>query len=339
MGKLSENFYYQQFENFNPLIIGGLTEISKLVAGHFYNYGYQEIQEKFLKEDYIVLEGINNFEQANLNNAITHIAYGVSEGLIDYKDLSKKFNGFIPLFGLKDMEEACIKMIKESGLDEELQEKIIEGVQDFKIEFSFTEEIVRIYEDFYQLKSLIPFVKDISIEKELRLTELRKCYDKLQKSIEKNVEILKSEKALKHHVKCATIINEKLEGFKGFLEEELIVYLETLNNEISEPNKFVLFSKPHSEIFLRVEFFKSFQEYIKNGVLDSYPELSYLFQRMKKEKMLHSISHLGFNNYLKYSNFVQLEVHRKIFEEGSFRTLDKSETPARRDKFNKIFKL
>jgi hypothetical protein len=336
--QLSNNLNYKFFLKEESYIIGGLNEISRFIANLYNCFKVDLIHQQFLKTDTIVLDNINDFHVHSLDNILKHIGYSVTEEF-EHNAIDKQLNGFFPYFDNNTVEEACEIFVKKSKLDEYTKESIIDSLRNFKIEIEISSEIHLLYDDLSNLNYFIPFIQDISLEKEIRLTKLRIYYTKLIEAIDKNKEIISSNKSKVNHKVCANIINNKLEDFKYNIETNLIEYLNDLNSKESSPSNFELFDSPNKDIFIKLNTYESFLHYIENFIVEPYADISYLFQRLKHKKLIYNIKHLEFNNYLKKQGLISLKVYEDIDGKGAFRSLTKSTSNARENNFNKTFRI
>ncbi|TXD49200.1 hypothetical protein [Polaribacter sp. IC073] len=93
--------------------------------------------------------------------------------------------------------------------------------------------------------------------------------------------------------------------------------------------------KRHSDYF-KDNFYISFKIYTEKHIIEQYVDYSYLFQRMKFEKMIYEIKHKEFAKWLLENKFINEKTMEKINESG-FRSLNKSESGQRMNNFNNLF--
>lgn len=79
-----------------------------------------------------------------------------------------------------------------------------------------------------------------------------------------------------------------------------------------------------------------FLTYCDNFIFDAYMDFSYLFQRLKEEKLIHKVSHKDFAKYLLEIQKINEPDYQRIFENG-FETIKNSGKTDRILQFNKIF--
>ncbi|MDF0719189.1 hypothetical protein P0M11_04160 [Kaistella sp. PBT33-4] len=102
------------------------------------------------------------------------------------------------------------------------------------------------------------------------------------------------------------------------------------------------FANSHQEgliVFTSDVFYAPFEKYMASNIIDPYVDISYLFQRMKEEGIIHNVPHLKFAQWLYEMNYINTKVLQKIEEERGFRTLRKCTTAARENNFNNLFAI
>ena len=92
-----------------------------------------------------------------------------------------------------------------------------------------------------------------------------------------------------------------------------------------------------STIFTSETYFPPFEKYIRTHIVEEYADLSYFYQRMLNERMIHRVPHLQFAQWLHDMNYITLSALQKIVEERGFRSFAKSTTPTRENNFNILF--
>lgn len=263
---LDNNSNFRRFKKGENLLIGGLSEISKLIANQNNYFKVEKLKEQFLCGDEIVFDDINDFDPKGYHEMVLHTIYLTFEEY-EHGFYKKKLSGGINFF-TPDKKGAFIEYIYNSDLDEIDKESVISNLNKFKIEFYASEEIRLLYEDISDLMQFIPFIQDISIEKELRLTKLRECYTKLNSAVERNHEVLNSNTSKKHQELCVELINDKLGSFKQSIDKDLLDYLSSadLLNEkkiILEKNKYPKKKSIHS-FFINLNDKEQFLEELRN---------------------------------------------------------------------------
>lgn len=89
--------------------------------------------------------------------------------------------------------------------------------------------------------------------------------------------------------------------------------------------------------FINAKVFDFFLIYIKKHILEPYADYSYLFQRIKREKLIVAIKHITFMNWLKDSNYIKEKTFVYFFIQGVFRTETKSSSKDRINNYNNLF--
>ena len=292
---LDNNSNFRRFKKGENLLIGGLSEISKLIANQNNYFKVEKLKEQFLCGDEIVFDDINDFDPKGYHEMVLHTIYLTFEEY-EHGFYKKKLSGGINFF-TPDKKGAFIEYIYNSDLDEIDKESVISNLNKFKIEFYASEEIRLLYEDISDLMQFIPFIQDISIEKELRLTKLRECYLKLNSAIERNNEVLNSNTSKKHQELCVGLINDKLGSFKQSIDKDLLDYLSSadLLNEkkiILEKNKYpkIFNSDLGYNLFLRL-----LNNYKKENIFLS--NFSFIYYAMRNDNFIHS-SHKNYISFL-----------------------------------------
>ncbi|MCM8568877.1 hypothetical protein NE848_05780 [Gramella jeungdoensis] len=90
--------------------------------------------------------------------------------------------------------------------------------------------------------------------------------------------------------------------------------------------------------FVNETSFQQFQEY-QQHIIDPYLDHSYLFQRLKKEKLIQHLRHMDFMKFLKDNNYISEKTFDVFVEKGNFYSLDKCGAVHRENNFNNIFKI
>jgi len=94
-----------------------------------------------------------------------------------------------------------------------------------------------------------------------------------------------------------------------------------------------------SSIFKSQEASNLFYEYIQEYCIDAYTvytDVSFIFQQMKEDKLLHNIPHKEFMSWLKQEKHIEEKDYDKMFEQGSFKTRDKSFSHQRNNHYSKL---
>lgn len=91
--------------------------------------------------------------------------------------------------------------------------------------------------------------------------------------------------------------------------------------------------------FYEVEIYSKFKTYLQLNIIEPYNDISYLYQRLKKEKLIHYIKQIDFINWLYKKELITSSIHKNFIDKGQLYSLGKSETPERKNKFDNHFNL
>lgn len=90
--------------------------------------------------------------------------------------------------------------------------------------------------------------------------------------------------------------------------------------------------------FFHKDVFNCFELYInRNHIVEPYIDYSYLFQRLKKEKLILDIKHFPFMEWLKEKGYIKELLFEEFLKKESFRSLKKSFSIQRENNFNTVF--
>jgi hypothetical protein len=110
--------------------------------------------------------------------------------------------------------------------------------------------------------------------------------------------------------------------------------IKALNRLLNNPNNDFnhrIFKKEHTLI--------AFNKYCDRHIIDPYPDYSYLFQRLKHEKLIYHIKHFDFMTWLNDEGYISSKYFDIFINNESFRSLSKSYSKDRYNNFNFIFNL
>jgi hypothetical protein len=93
------------------------------------------------------------------------------------------------------------------------------------------------------------------------------------------------------------------------------------------------------DIFKSIEVYNSFKDYTSKFIIDPYNDLSYLFQRMLHEKLIHKKTHFEYFDWLKNNKFINDKDYDKFYVKSCFVSFNKSTSANRENNFNVIFSL
>lgn len=104
--------------------------------------------------------------------------------------------------------------------------------------------------------------------------------------------------------------------------------IDSLYLKKDENYKHLIFIEPKAEnIFL---------QYRNQYIIDTYTDFSFIFQQMKKDKLIHSITHLDFAKWLNDSDFIKNKDYDKIISNKGFKSLNKSTSTIRYNNYINI---
>lgn len=119
--------------------------------------------------------------------------------------------------------------------------------------------------------------------------------------------------------------------------KDLIIFLKF---SLSNNNPYNTKNQVWYNYFKTESLFNKFIQYIKVGnIIEPLADMSFLYQKMKYDGYLEeNVSHIPFADWLFKNEFITKSVHDKIFKNGGFRSLDKSKSNERINKYNIYFK-
>lgn len=149
---------------------------------------------------------------------------------------------------------------------------------------------------------------------------------------------------------------EKPFGLKSFRRMENAVFdclrtqiINEMIKDLKDPNRILDTSKKNFKPFRTIERFNQFKTYIEKhinlkptseqDIRNSYTELSFLFQMLKKNSFIEYTKHLDFTDWMFANDFMNVELYRKIFDLGTFKALGKSSPKSKIPIFNIVFEL
>lgn len=148
----------------------------------------------------------------------------------------------------------------------------------------------------------------------------------------------KRENDLQNAIKSMSRIDYE-NGTKFFSEEKEFFKDLKENLSDSENTKVV---QPHQNSFPDVfrgrdnKAFLLFKDYLDHNIIDPFVDLSFLYQQLKEDNLLHPVKHLHFTHWLKYNDFISEKVFVEIIEQGSFRSLNKSSSGHRLNNYQNL---
>jgi len=205
-------------------LIGGIDSIVSFIAKELQYSDSNSIKKQFLKGDLIRLKKFNNVDSSAVPHILSSIASSLEIANSEYWT-TFEHTPFTPYYNL-DLKVCCINFIRQSTISEDEKNEMIQAINSFEIEV-YTSELLReifVEETIPEMHGLIPYVEDITIELELRLSVLNQHINLINKAIIKNDEILRNR--IKPHFKeCATIINMFLKDLLKKINDKLAHYI------------------------------------------------------------------------------------------------------------------
>lgn len=133
-------------------------------------------------------------------------------------------------------------------------------------------------------------------------------------------------------VKLNEILKKIITNYVGFIKEPTIEkYLPS-----SKTNKKTS-KNPFPEIFKSNDTYRSFLNYSNKHIIEPYKDYSYLFQRLKKEGLIHDMKHKKFIDWLLSEDLIKEKGYNHFIDNGGFRSYSKSYRVDRENNFNNIF--
>lgn len=126
-------------------------------------------------------------------------------------------------------------------------------------------------------------------------------------------------------------------GFNYYILEEL---KELINNRIDVLNKDQIIKD--SEViypFRDLNNFELFKSFLQLNIIHPYRDISYLFQRLKNENMIESITQIRFMEWLLKNEFISQNIYNDFIIKNQFYSLKKVNTKERENKFDVHFNL
>ena len=122
----------------------------------------------------------------------------------------------------------------------------------------------------------------------------------------------------------------------GIKKIELIQQtIENTESKKNEKSKSIDLEYNH-KVFISSRAENIFLEYSKNYILDPYTDYSFIFQQMKKDRLIHSTTHLDFAEWLNDSGFIKNKDLDKIILNKGFKSLNKSTSDKRLNNYHII---
>ena len=90
--------------------------------------------------------------------------------------------------------------------------------------------------------------------------------------------------------------------------------------------------------FYDVEVYKKVRTYLQLNVIEPYKDISYLYQRLKKDYM-HYTKQIDFIDWLLKKELITTSIHKDFTEKGQLYAIKKVETGERKNKFDNHFNL
>jgi|GEM_PF-2823685 len=136
-------------------------------------------------------------------------------------------------------------------------------------------------------------------------------------------------------------------SFTGFMIESIINYYSSIfpklfkkqikSGKEKQKNKKST-NNPYPNIF-KDNYYTNFKNYTEKNIIEPYADYSYLFQRMKFEKIIYEIKHIEFAKWLLTNKFITEKTMKKILDERGFRSLNKAKSENRINNFNNLFDI
>lgn len=214
-------------------LIGGIDDIAAFIAKELQYNAKDVVKRKLLKENLITLKKFNDLESSVIPHILTDIAASLEITHTLYWATFEHIP-FTPYYDI-DLKVCCTNFIMQSPIPEDEKDEMIREINSFEIKVYATELLREIFmEDIIpQMRGLIPYMEDITIDLETRLSVLNEHINLINKAIIKNDEILRNR--IKPHLKeCAAIINTFLKDLLKKINDKLAYYINqsqtTFNN-------------------------------------------------------------------------------------------------------------
>lgn len=148
----------------------------------------------------------------------------------------------------------------------------------------------------------------------------------------------KREQDLKDAIKSMSRIDYE-NGTKFFAEEK--EFFRDLKENLSDSEN-IQIVQPTENSFPDIfrgsnnKAFLLFKDFLDHHIIDPFVDLSFLYQQLKADNLIHQVKHLQFTNWLKDNDFITGKVFENIIEQGSFRSLRKSSSGHRLNNYQNI---
>ncbi|GGK41524.1 MULTISPECIES: hypothetical protein [Flavobacteriaceae] len=119
-------------------------------------------------------------------------------------------------------------------------------------------------------------------------------------------------------------------GFtKSYFITEVITYLKFYLNKAKDTD--------FPELFSSFSDYNNFKIYVKSYIINSFPDYSYLIQRMKREERIKKRSHTQYMTWLNENKFINEKTLDYMLEKESFSTEKKSNALFRINNYDLVF--
>ena len=128
------------------------------------------------------------------------------------------------------------------------------------------------------------------------------------------------------------ILEKITTNYIGFIKEsslEKILSSTKSNKSVSQ--------NPFPDIFKSHEVYKNFINYTSKHIIEPYRDYSYLFQRLKKDELIHDMKHKKFIDWLYSESLIKEKDYNIFIDNAGFRSYSKSYSEERVNNFNNIF--
>lgn len=219
------------------------------------------------------------------------------------------------------------------------------------------EEALERLTNYDAMQLFFAFVKDFNDKYSLNIKTLKDELDTLNQFIEE-ADKIKMEEAIdiyniNHNpskkfeyeyikLKNGHYENKKFYNYFSFFDNltrivkaKYFLYKECLENEVKNIEEI---QSPFIGVFYDKNMINLFNQYTKLHMIDKYVDYSYLFQRLKEDKLIIKKPHLYFAELLHKNGYINEKDMDLINKNSGFRSLKKSFSAQRDNNFNNIFK-
>lgn len=234
---------------------------------------------------------------------------------------------FIFFFHDLEFNNVFYKYFIENDIDSEIVKKL-----KIKSLISSLQDIMDYYDDFYSISKIDYYFSNFKPELRNQIKDdnsialalpvyhihhnFKVLYDLLWDSFNLFIDTTKHTFSYSYSNKKRTIDNQK--------------------KELTETNKE---ENPFPDIFKEKETYLNFNEYLSKYIVKPHIDLSYLFRRLLDERLIHKLKDKEIFEWLLKNEKITSRIYTKLYEIGSFKSLDKSETDVRENNFDSTFNI